>query len=115
MDNGKRSVYLTIVSDIKRQVALGLLQNGDKLPSCRELALERGVNPNTVQRAYGELEAAGVIYTVPKKGVYVGGGKVSIAALARERLAELKSGGLTKAELSEIIAELYGNDTEGTI
>ncbi len=108
MDSGKQSVYLTIVGDIKRQVALGILKKGDRLPSCRELALERGINPNTVQRAYSELEAMGVIYTVPKKGVYVCEKKVSVAAVARERLAELKAGGLTKAELDGIIEELYG-------
>lgn len=109
MDSGKQSVYLTIVGDIKRQVALGLLKSGDKLPSCRELALARGINPNTVQRAYAELEAMGVIYTVPKKGVYVCGEKVSISSVARERLQELKAGGLTRAELDGIIEELYGD------
>ncbi len=109
MEKNKTSVYLKIADDIKRRVALGILRDGDRLPSCRELALELGINPNTVQRAYSALEEEGVIYTVPKKGVYVSGGKMrEVKKVAMERLAELKAAGLTAAELEDIIKEVYG-------
>lgn len=67
------SVYESIVESIGRDIELGIYREGERLPSCRELAMEMGINPNTVQRAYAELEARGVIYTIPKKGVFVGG------------------------------------------
>ena len=109
MESNKTSVYLKIVEDIKRRVALGIVVQDERLPSCRELALELGVNPNTVQRAYSTLEEEGVIYTIPKKGVYVGGGKAGdISKLAAEKIAELKAAGLTLEELEKIVMEVYG-------
>ena len=49
---GKRSVYLEIAEEYKRFIRLGVLSDGDKLPSVRALAVELGINPNTVERAY---------------------------------------------------------------
>ena len=109
----KQSVYLQIVEDVKRKVELGLLRAGEKLPSCRELAMKGGINPNTVQRAYTVLEESGIIYTVPKKGVYVAdGAKPDGNASARKKLAELKATGLTKKQLLEMIDELYGENDD---
>lgn len=109
MEKNKTSVYIKIADDIKRRVALGIIRDGDKLPSCRELAFELGINPNTVQRAYSTLEEEGVIYTVPKKGVYVSGGKTQeVKKIAAEKIAELKAAGLAATELEEIIKEVYG-------
>ena len=48
---GKRSVYLEIAEEYKRFIRLGVLSDGDKLPSVRALAVELGINPNTVERA----------------------------------------------------------------
>lgn len=108
METNKTSVYLKIVDDIKRRVALGIAAKDDRLPSCRELALELGVNPNTVQRAYSTLEEEGVIYTIPKKGVYVSGGKgEEIRKVAAEKIAELKAAGLSREELLNILTEVY--------
>ena len=109
METSKTSVYLKIVDDIKRRVGLGILVKDERLPSCREYALELGINPNTVQRAYSTLEEEGVIYTIPKKGVYVSGGKKDdIKKVAAEKIAELKAAGLTRDEIEKIIAEVYG-------
>lgn len=102
----KKALYISIADDIRRQVALGLLKKGDRLPSCRESALEHGINPNTVQRAYAELEAEGVIFTVPKKGVYVGG-ESGVLTAAGEKIAELKDAGVSRDELIEIINKVY--------
>ena len=108
MDNGKTSVYLKIVDDIKRRVGLGILVKDDKLPSCRDYALELGINPNTVQRAYSILEEEGVIYTIPKKGVYVSGGELyEVKTTARDKVAEFKAAGLTLEDMEEILAEVY--------
>ena len=66
-----RPIYTQIVDGFREQIAAGVLRSGDKLPSVRELAAELTINPNTIQRAYRELEAAGWIATVPGKGCFV--------------------------------------------
>lgn len=66
-----RPIYTQIADNFRSQVTSGILQHGDKLPSVRELAAELAINPNTIQRAYRELEMQGWIATVPGKGCFV--------------------------------------------
>ena len=68
-----RPIYCQIVDDFRKQITAGILQDGDRLPSVRELAAELTINPNTIQRAYRELEAQGFIASVPGKGCFVCG------------------------------------------
>ena len=68
-----RPIYSQIVDSFRERIATGILQPGDKLPSVRELAADMAINPNTIQRAYRELENAGWIATVPGKGCFVHG------------------------------------------
>lgn len=68
---GKENVYEQIVNEYKRFITLNIIRYEEKLPSCRGLAVELGVNPNTVARAYSVLENEGYIKVIPKKGVYV--------------------------------------------
>ena len=68
-----RPIYTQIVDNFKSQIGAGILQKEDKLPSVRELAAQLAINPNTIQRAYRELEMAGWIATVPGKGCFVCG------------------------------------------
>lgn len=68
-----KPIYSQIVENFRAQIAAGILQPGDKLPSVRELAQQMSINPNTIQRAYRELEAKGIIQTVPGKGCFVCG------------------------------------------
>ena len=68
-----RPIYTQIVDGFREQIASGILQAGEKLPSVRELAATLTINPNTIQRAYRELENAGWIATVPGKGCFVHG------------------------------------------
>lgn len=118
----KLSVYEGIIESIKRDIALGIIAEGERLPSCRDMAMKLGINPNTVQRAYSELEAQGIIYTIPKKGAFAGKlPKSGILATiqfdensdtinAIETLKELKKAGLSRDELIKIIDEVYKND-----
>ena len=66
-----RPIYSQIFDNVCSQILSGVLTPGDKLPSVRELATQLAINPNTIQRAYRELEAAGWIATVPGKGCFV--------------------------------------------
>ena len=68
---GKDSIYEQIRSQIEKFIKSGILKPDDKLPSVRSLAEDLGINPNTVMKAYQELEKNGYIYTVNKKGVFV--------------------------------------------
>jgi len=64
-------LYLQLVEQIKRAVALGTLAHGEQLPTVKALALELLINPNTVARAYRELERDRVIETSPGRGSFV--------------------------------------------
>ena len=64
-------IYLQIIEQIKRSIALGVLQSGEQLPTVKQLAIDLTVNPNTVARAYRELEREQVIETAPGRGSFV--------------------------------------------
>ena len=66
-----RPIYSQIAEGFRNQISAGILQPGDKLPSVRELAAQLAINPNTIQRAYRELEMDGSIVTVTGKGCFV--------------------------------------------
>ena len=68
-----RPIYAQIIDGFREQIATGLLQPGDKLPSVRELAASLAINPNTIQRSYRRLEMEGWITTIPGKGCFVCG------------------------------------------
>ncbi len=83
-------IYLQIVNQIKTQVAMGRLHPEDPLPSVRQLAVDLTVNPNTIARAYLDLEHEGVIYKRPGQGTYVSKRAVQMARSERTRIfAEL--------------------------
>lgn len=64
-------IYLQIIERYQEQIRAGVLQYGDKLPSVRELASQLAINPNTIARAYRDLETLGWITTVRGKGCFV--------------------------------------------
>ena len=68
-----RPIYTQIADSFRTQIRAGVLTEGDKLPSVRELASELTINPNTIQRAYRELETEGWIASVSGKGSFVCG------------------------------------------
>ena len=81
-------LYLQIESQVKQALAAGALRPGEALPSVRRLAVELGINPNTVARAYQNLEQAGVIRTVPGGGTYLADGVPGL--LKSEKLRRLR-------------------------
>lgn len=66
-------IYMQIVEQVKRSVALGVLAGGEQLPTVKQLALDLTVNPNTVARAYRELERDQIIDTAVGRGSFVRG------------------------------------------
>jgi GntR family transcriptional regulator len=83
-------IYMQIVSQIKTGIAMGRLLPEDPLPSVRQLAVELSVNPNTVARAYLDLEYEGVIYKRQGAGTFVSGQGVEMSKNERRKvLSEL--------------------------
>lgn len=113
-------IYLQIVNGIKREIVSGARQPGDRLPSVREQAESLAVNPNTVQRAYQELEREGVCDTKRGTGSYISERAGLIPALRDEMARALRRTyaegmralGFTDEEiLSALRAELDGGRT----
>ena len=102
-----RPIYAQIVDGYRLQITAGILEAGDKLPSVRELATELSINPNTIQRAYRQLESDGWIATVPGKGCFVcaspRGSRQDLNDLLRtfdETVTALSALGITREELA---------------
>lgn len=88
-------IYAQLMDTLKRRIITGRYLPGEKLPSVRELAAEAGINPNTVQRAFSELEREGLIDTQRATGKYVTENadeiKSARQALAKTQVAEFLS------------------------
>lgn len=101
-----RPLYQQVKDSLRRMMLTGLLEPDEKLPSVRSLATQLAINPNTIQRAYAELEAEGYIYSVAVRGSFVSAGDGEhlrrIAELTGRLvplLEELKSLGYTREQL----------------
>ncbi|MBR1659432.1 MAG: GntR family transcriptional regulator [Oscillospiraceae bacterium] len=112
-----RPVYVQIMDEIRKLMISGALAPDEKLPSVRDLARQLAINPNTIQRAYRELEQSGYIYSVPGKGNFAGGRqevdagrKAALLESIREAARELRYLGVTEAEL---VSALRDGEGEG--
>ena len=101
-----RPIYTQIIEGFRTQIISGILRQGDRLPSVRELACQLAINPNTIQRAYRELEMGGWIASLPGKGSFVCGIPGSLRQEQTHLLeqfdkivAQLQSYGICREEL----------------
>ena len=110
-------IYEQLAEQVKRGVIQGLLKPGDSLPSVRRLAADIGVNPNTVAKAYQELERQQVIITVRGKGTIINDIPAAFTTNAAEKLrpfiTELIYSGKTKQEILETVAAIYDEIRKG--
>ena len=110
-----RPIYAQIVDGYREKILAGICQAGDKLPSVRELAAELSINPNTIQRAYRQLEAEGWIATVPGKGCFVCGLQEYTTEQRQELLAAFDKAAAALLQLGMSRAELAARlEKEGT-
>lgn len=79
-----RPVFIQIMEKLKRDIVTGIYKPGDKLPSVRDLAGEAAVNPNTMQRAFSELEREGLVYTKRTNGRFITEDMAMISQLKEE-------------------------------
>lgn len=102
-----KPIYTQIIDNIRTQITAGILQPGDKLPSVRELAAKLSINPNTIQRAYREMEQLGIIQTIPGKGCFICGTATPDWQKLDSAVEALLSQGVTR---EEILRRIGGND-----
>ncbi len=87
----RKPIYEQLKEQILRLTMLGILSADEKLPSVRSLAREVGINPNTVQKAYQELEHEGIIYTVGGKGSFISGNQESQLQRRKQALVAVET------------------------
>lgn len=108
-------IYRQLVDRVEYLAARGLLSPGSQLPSVRALAVELSINPNTIAKAYSELEAKGVIYSVPGRGSFVSDNTDTLRQETLKRLAdklralaeEIRSLGMSKGDFIGICEQTW--------
>jgi GntR family transcriptional regulator len=121
--NNGAPIYLQIVEQIKRSVAMGRIKPEEGLPSVRQLAMDLTINPNTVARAYLELEHEGVIYKRQGQGTFVAAQGVdasrrerlkAVAGMLERAISEAIESGMTPEEIGELYREALEKFTKET-
>jgi GntR family transcriptional regulator len=117
--NSSVAVYVQIENHVQFAIASGKLTAGDQLPSVRELSERLGVNPNTVAKAYRDLEVMGLLYTRRGMGVFVNKGienkcredcRKRIIQRMHEVVSEAKAAGMTGKEVSDLSGKSFQSD-----
>lgn len=109
--NDEQPIYQQIISQIKERIVAGEWKAGDKLKSVRELALEAGVNPNTMQKALAELEREGLVYSQRTAGRFVSDNKEKTDRLQEKMtmeciktfVAQMEKMGYKKEQIIEML------------
>ena len=112
-----RPIYIQLIEQLEQHIVSGRLQPGERLPSVREYALISKVNPNTMQKALGELEERGLIFTERTNGKFVTRDVELLKECrekyadkkAREFLSAMKELGFTTTETMEFMNKIGGN------
>jgi len=116
----RKPVYEQLVEQTERFVLSGTLKPGDQLPSVRNLSVQLSINPNTIQKAYVELERRGLTVSVAGKGCFIRSRVDDAVRRYQEKklaeledlLKELKTSGLSREDLERFIDEHYGKEAE---
>lgn len=108
-----RPIYEQIMDNLRRLIISGGVAPGDRLPSVREMAAQLAINPNTIQRAYRELESEGFIYSMTGKGSFVAPLNEVDSSRRDAKVAEFRAAalellrlGTTRQELTALLEEL---------
>ena len=113
-------VYEQIVEQTERFVLLGVMLPGDPMPSVRNLSVQLKANPNTIQKAYSELDARKVLYSVPGKGCFISAdAPKALKERERVRLKEfyelcsrLRIAGVTEKDMIDTVRSVFGDGGE---
>ena len=113
----RRPIFEQVKDGFRNLILSGVLKEGERMPSVRDLASQLAINPNTIQRAYRELETDGYICTVPGKGSFVSQRdeaaerrKAELREKMRETARDLRHAGVGEEELISLIRKEYSDD-----
>ena len=113
-------IYRQLEDSIIEMILLGVYQKGTQLPSVRSLAVELGINPNTIQKAYQELESQGIICSVTGNGSFVQGWEEAHRHLRRKALEALTAAvrdarlaGVPREEIEHLVEQEYQQAAKG--
>ncbi|WP_150265290.1 GntR family transcriptional regulator [Paenibacillus tepidiphilus] len=117
----RKPIYEQLTDKIKEMIVHGVLQPDEQLPSVRVLSSQLTVNPNTIQKAYRELEREGYIYSLPGKGSFVavlgpeltGGRRAEMREALLRLMAEAVYLGFTEAEIGELYRQALEQKERG--
>ena len=118
--SSRLAIYEQIVQQVEEGILKGLLKPEEQLPSVRALSLELALNPNTVSKAYTELERRGIIYTAVGKGCFIAKDAHSIISQKLtasfteflQQVKKYKTAGVPAEKLISLIQQLYKEETE---
>lgn len=113
-------IYEQIIENVKTLIVSGVLQRDEQLPSVRQLAQDLAINPNTIQRAYAELEREGIIYSLKGRGSFVGSSLGELRSVQQAELlaqlaaltGELKQLAVGQEQVLAVIAQVYEAEKE---
>lgn len=113
----RKPVYEQIIDQTEKFILTGVLSSGDQLPSVRSLSLELIINPNTILKAYSDLDHQGIIRPVPGKGYFVCENAKSILSERyrlrlinlRQQITELAMAGIEKDEILSLVENVFVN------
>ena len=108
-------VYEQLIRQTEKFILLGVLKEGDKLPSVRQLSAELSINPNTIQKAFTELDRRGIIFSVNGRGNFVADKALKALEVSRrsafsdikDQIKDFALAGISRTELHEYIDEIY--------
>jgi GntR family transcriptional regulator len=115
------ATYLQLVHQVKQALRLGLLRPGDQLPTAKEVVAQLGINPNTVLKAYRELEREGLVAPRPGQGTFVQQSLVSPSLAGTDRLQrklagwvhDARAAGLTTEDMAALFDRALRESEEG--
>ena len=108
-------IYEQIIENVKALIVSGVLERDQQLPSVRQLAQDLAINPNTIQRAYAELEREGIIYSLKGRGSFVGSSLGELRSVQQQELLEqlqlvcreLKSLEVSEETIYALVQQVY--------
>ena len=111
----RKPIYEQLIDNIRTLAVQGHLKPDEHLPSVRQLAAELAINPNTMQKAYAELERQNVIYSLPGRGNFISPDIGSVAKQERQRqlealgvlLRQAQNAGVEKSEIHTLLDTVY--------
>ena len=113
----RKPIYEQLIDNIRALAVQGHLKPDEHLPSVRALAAELAINPNTIQKAYAELERQGVIYSLPGRGNFISPDIGAVAKQERSRQLQLlaaqithaKNAGVSREEITALLDAAFDN------